>query len=421
MLKGLLIFSRGGYNCRLTTIFLRFLLSINQMFQNLKTDSVISAWARVGRTDKAEEVLKKANEIRTKYNASVTDIFTYNSIAHGYLKSSDLTNSLEKIVKIVDYMEKNKEEQPSIRPDCFTYHCMLRALVKSTDVDAAAHAVETLKKMHNLWESGDKSLKPATAFYNMAINKIAKSKGDVVPQKALDVLKLIEISQFCKPDIISYTTVIECFSKSSDPAAADQSLDLFYEAQQIYQEKGDPDMMPNLRTYTMVILSLSKAPTLVNIMKSRDLLSQLNDLYNESKDPLLRPNAYPYNYLLLSAASCIGDAGDKLKAFQLAAKTYNDIRVSKQFSPDSYTYAFWFKLCNHLLPEGELRRKSITYSFEQCKKDGMLSKAVLERLVSGTPNDILSDLLETKSMKSSTMYKKIQLSDLPPNWSRNIK
>ena len=100
MLKGLLFIFRGGYNCRLTTIFLQFLLSINQMFQNLKTDSVISAWARVGRTDKAEEVLKKANEIRTKYNASVTDIFTYNSIAHGYLKNNDLTNSLEKILKI---------------------------------------------------------------------------------------------------------------------------------------------------------------------------------------------------------------------------------------------------------------------------------------------------------------------------------
>ena len=384
-------------------------------------NSVISAWARVGRTDKAEEVLSKANEIRIKRNTLAPDIFTYNSIIHAYLKDWNHTKSLEKILDMVGYMDKNKDEQPLIRPDSFTYHCVLRAWGKIDDVDAAKYAVETIEKMHTLWESGDQSLKPDTAFYNMAINKIAKSRGIVNPQKALDVLNLIELSQFCDPDIITYTTVIECFSKSTDPAAAERSLDLFYEAWQIYQEREDSKMMPNLRTYTMVILSLSKAPTLDNIVKARDLLSQLEDLYNESKDPKLRPNAFPYNYLLNSAASCVGDAGDKLKAFQIAAKTYNDIRISENISPDSYTYAFWFKLCNHLLPEGDLRRKSITYSFEQCKKDGMLSKAAFEKLLRGTPNEILSDILEIQPGLLAKANKKIKLSDLPPTWSRNIR
>ena len=371
--------------------------------------------------DKAEEVLWKANEIRMKCKTLVPDIFTYNSIVHGYLKDKNCTNGLEKMLKIVDYMDKNKEEQPAICPDCFTYHCVLRAWGKSNDEIAAVHALQTLEKMHTLWEAGDKSLKPATAFYNMAINKIAKSRGIVNPRKALDVLNLIELSQFCDPDIISYTTAIECFSKSTDPTAAEQSLDLFYEAWRIYQEKEYPEMMPNLRTYTMVILSLSKNPTLENIVKARDLLSQLNDLYNKNKDPQLRPNAYPYNYLLNSAASCVGDAGDKLKAFQIAAQTYNDIRNSDHISPDSFTYAFWFKLCNHLLPEGALRRKSITYSFEQCKKEGMLGRAVFERLLAGTPTDILSDILKIKSDASHANIKKMKLSDFPPTWSRNIR
>jgi len=171
----------------------------------------------------------------------------------------------------------------------------------------------------------------------------------------------------------------------------------------------------------MVILSLSKVSTLANIVKARDLLSQLNNLYDKKKDPQLRPNAYPYNYLLNSAASCVGDAGDKLKAFQIAAQTYNDIRISGHISPDSYTYAFWFKLCNHLLPEGDLRRKSITYSFEQCKKDGMLSKAVFERLLAGTPSDILFDILEMKPGTSAAALKKMKLDDFPPAWSRNVR
>lgn len=375
----------------------------------------------MGRTDKAEEVLWKANEIREKYKSLAPDIFTYNSILYGYLKEWKFTDGLKKILRIFEFMETNKDEQPAISPDCFTYHCILRGWAMSNNEDAAEHAVQTLEKMHYLWEAGDKSLRPATAYYNIAINKIAKSGGTVDPQKALDVLNLIEVSHFCDPDIISYTTAIECFSKSTDPSVAERSLDLFDEAWRVYQENEDPKMMPNLRTYTMVILALSKNATLDNIMKGRDLISQLNELYSKNKDPDLRPNAYPYNYLLNTAASCVGDAGDKLKAFQIAAQTYNDIRISDHISPDSFTYSFWFKLCNHLLPEGDLRRKSIKYSFEQCKKDGMLSRAVFERLLKGTPSDILSEIFEIDSRVLSGSLKKLKLSDLPPTWSRNVR
>jgi len=405
--------------CTLTSRLFRFVLF--HEFYLLRSDGVISAWARIGRTDKAEEVLWRANEIKKKCKYLTLDVFTYNSVLYGHLKDKKSDDSLEKIQNIFQFMDNNKEEQPTITPDCFTYHCVLRALGSRNRQNAGEDAVQTLEKMHSLWEKGDKSLRPATAYYNIAINKIAKNGGNANPEKALSVLNLLELSQFCDPDIISYTTAIECFSKSTDPSAAERSLDLFYEAWRIFQEKEDPKMKPNLRTYTMVILSLSKNPTLENIVKSRDLLSQLNDLYDKTRDPELRPNAYPYNYLLNAAASCVGDAGDKLKAFKIAAQTYNDIRTSEYIASDSYTYAFWFKLCNHLLPEGDLRRKSITYSFEQCKKDGMLSRAVLERLLKGTPYDILSEILEVESRVSPASYKKITLRDLPPTWSRNVR
>jgi len=384
-------------------------------------NGVITAWARVGRIDKAEEVLWKADDIRLKCKKFALDVYSYNSILHAYIKDKKNTEkNLKKIHEIMTFMEENKKEQPSITPDSFTYHCVLRALASSKNKNSPIQAIRVLEKMHNLWESGDTATKPANAYYNMAINSVAKSNGEVDARKALGILNLLKLSQFCDPDIISYTSVIDCLSKSNnDPTAAEQSLDLFYEAWRIYQEKEDPTMMPNLRTYTMVILSLSKNPTLNNIIKARDLLTQLNELYSKSKDTQLRPNAYPYNYVLNTAASCIGDSGEKLKAFQIAAQTYNDLRNSG-LSPDSYTYTFWFKNCNNLLPEGELRRKSITYSFEQCKKDGMLTENVLERLLAGTPPEILTTLLGIKQGTSPAKYRKMRLDDFPPNWSRNI-
>lgn len=385
-------------------------------------NGVIAAWGRNGRIEKAEEVLKKANEMKVKYKNFSPDSFSYNSILNAYAKKdSDMQNNLTRMFEIIYFMEENKEEQPSISPNCFTYHCVMRVLARTDTETSSIKAVQIAEKMHHLWESGDKSLKPTNIFYNIAINKVAKSKGEINPRKALDILNLLKLSEFCDPDIISYTSVIECFSKTDDDAtAAEQSLDLFNEALSIHQEYKDPKMMPNLRTYTMVIQSLSKKPTLDNLIKARALLTQLNDLYKRTNDSQLRPNAYPFNYLLNFAAFTIGTSDDKLKAFKIAANTYNDLRGSG-LSPDSFTYAFWFKLCNNLLPEGSVRTKSITYAFEQCKKDGMVTEENLKRLLAGTPSNVLIELLDLKPGTSVATYRKLRLCDFPPSWSRNKK
>jgi hypothetical protein len=352
----------------------------------------------------------------------VPDVVTYNSILYAYFRDDDKNaNGIERILSIVDFMNENKVEQPLICPDCFTYHCVLKAWKKSNNLAAAQHAVRALEKMHELWEQGDTSLIPSTMYYNMAINEIAKDKNKVDGKKALEVFDLLQSSRFVDPDIISYTSVIESLSKSDDPLAAERSLELFNEVSQLFSMKEDPELMPNLRTYTMAILSLTKNPTISNVVQARNLLTQLEERYGETKDTKLRPNAYPYNYVLNCAASCIGDAGDKLKAFQIATQTYNDLRKSEHVIPDSYTYSFWIKCSNNLLPIGELRTKCISLSFNQCKKDGLVNEAVLRRLLAGTPLELLGSLLKIDGKNSSVNYRRLTLEDLPLSWSRNVR
>jgi hypothetical protein len=371
------------------------------------TDAVISAWARIERPEKAEEVLWKANDLRRVCKNLVPDVATFNSVINAYVNHRDRSYGLQRILEIVTYMDSNREDQPKIAPNCFTHHFLLRAWDQSDRADSAIQAVQTIETMHRMWAAGDKSLKPANAYYNMAINKIAKSKNAVDARKALDILRLLQSSEFCCPDIISYTSAIECFSKSKDPAAAEASLELFEEVRQVYANKEDAKMMPNVRTYTMVILSLTKNPILKHVVKARDMLDELNDLYTATNDPNLRPNAYPYNYVLSCAAACVGDADDKLKAFHIATATLNALRKSDFASPDSYTYSFWFKACLSLLPECDLKKKAIAYSFDQCKKEGLVSNEVVRRL-KGAANVVD---IEPTTMKQ----------DLPPSWSRNIR
>jgi hypothetical protein len=225
----------------------------------------------------------------------------------------------------------------------------------------------------------------------------------------------------CDPDIITFTSVIECFSKSSDPEAAEIGVALLEQAQAIYEETGEETIMPNLRTYTMVIRTLNTYPTSENINKARGLLDELVDLYEVTEDAELRPNNYPYNYVLNCAANCIGSPREKLKAFQIAAKTYNEMRQNDFVEPDSFTYAFWFKCCNNLLPDGDLRTKAVSFAFEQCRTDGLVAAETLKRMLAGTPPELATKLLDIPRDTSASVYRQFTLDDFPPSWSRNIR
>ena len=275
--------------------------------------------------------------------------------------------------------------------------------------------------MIRLGEAGDKGAAPSTRHYNLVINALAKSNNGLNPRRAYELLLQMQASETCSPDAISYTSVIECFSKSTDPDAASISLQLLEEATNVYEETKDPEVMPNSRTYSMAINSLSTNPTLENVEKARDLLSELVELYAETKNSQLEPNAFPYNYVLNCAANCLGSDEEKLKSFKVAARTYNEMRQSENLQPDSFTYAFWFKCCNNLLPQGGLRTKGVSLAFQQCQADGLVSAETLKRMLAGTPPDVVAALLDLEPGTPPTVYRRMTLKDIPSSWCRNVK
>jgi hypothetical protein len=89
-------------------------------------NGVIIAWARIGRPDKAEGVLWAMNEMKSQCQHLVPNVVTYNSVIHAHLRSRDKGKALQRIRKVVRYMEKNAEEQPAIKPDNFTYNTLMK-------------------------------------------------------------------------------------------------------------------------------------------------------------------------------------------------------------------------------------------------------------------------------------------------------
>lgn len=359
-------------------------------------NGVISAWSRIGRLDKAEEVLwLMEKDLRPHCNSLIPNAVSYNSILHGILlRMPNREMALDKALEIVGYMETHAESQPAIQPNAFTYDTLLKCWLQSSRVNAVQEAEELLIRMEQLWSQGDDSIDPNNRIYNKVLNAFAKRySGRVVSSKALDLLQRMKASSQCQPDIITYTSAIECIAKSSEAMAPRLTEELFDEATALYEQTKDAALMPNLRFYTMAIQSLAKHNG--SAVRARELLTQLIEQYFASgKDPRLLPNTYPYNYVLNCAANAIDN---KLEAFQIASQTYQEMRKSEIVKPDSFSYAFWLKCCNNLLEAGDLRTKGITYAFEECKREGLVNHEVLTRLLQGSPLVLVDRMLETST------------------------
>ena len=222
-------------------------------------NGVISAWARQGRAEKAQEVLFLMDKIRSTCERLVPDAVSYNSVIYAHLRSPDKEEALKNALSLVQYMEDHQEEQPAIKPNCFSYQVLMKCWIQSGRPDMAEQAEQTLRQMERLWEKGDTSLMPNNRIFNMVINAYAKSNDRYVSRKAYSILERMKLSKGCQPDVISYTSVMECLSKSADPDAPTQAEALLAEAFTRYNTTGNPRDRPNLRTFTMAIQTLAKS------------------------------------------------------------------------------------------------------------------------------------------------------------------
>jgi hypothetical protein len=381
-------------------------------------NGVISAWSRIRNTDKAEEVLwLMEHTVRPLCKNLIPNAISYNSVLHGIYRQSQpgpgsrssktrLSKdvALQKALAIVSYMEQNAGvSQPDIQPNSFSYHTLLKCWLQSGSPSnketATEEAEKLLGKVEQRWMVGDTSFERTNRIYNMILNAYAKTYNGrrFLSTKALDLLTRMKQSPYveCQPDIISYTSTLECIAQSSDPSAPDLADELLQEVKARYESTKDSNLRPNLRTYTMTIQTLARNNG--KVLRARELLTELVQQYESSGyDPQLKPNTFPYNYVLNCAANTM-DPDKKLAAFQVATQTYQEMRHSQLIQPDSFSYAFWFKCCNNLLEPGALRSKGIMYAFEECKRDGLVSNEVLTRLLQGSPKEIVNELLQLNS------------------------
>jgi len=392
----------------------------------LAFNSVISAYANSpdpGSADKAEGVLNQLERMyfdkeKPQYNYLKPDVVSYNAAVTAWSNSKEEA-AVYKAENIVKRMEEHYDAVGDnflpVQPDAYTFNALINGWIRSDlGVTSADNADSILRLVIEKFDDGDTRFVPNQRTFCQVINAWTRcARGDELPVKrAMDLLKLMEEMYSegvdgLKPDMITYSSLIDTISRSRLPRGSDMAMELLEKMEKMYSN-GDTAMKPNVRSYSCALSSLVHSQRADKHIIARDVLLRMNKLRVD-------PNAFTYNYVINCSASLgQGDDESKMEAFKVALNAFTSLRKSSH-ETDSFTYTFFLKACSSLLQPSTKRSKIVEEAFRECCKEGKVNNEVLSRLTGCLEPTEARSLLSCNKAN----IRSISVRDLNPRWSCN--
>ena len=182
-----------------------------------------------------------------------------------------------------------------------------------------------------------KELEPDRVVYNAVLNALAKSKQPEVITKVEDILTMMESSpnNMLRPDIVTYATVIDCFTKCGDKNMSSQRADELLRFVEGTYRGGDEMLKPNFFFYSAILQAWAKTGKEENCRKAENLLQRNIDLYAQGHD-YAKPHTIVFNAVMdaLARSNMVGASSRAEQLLEELESLYqlgdDDMRPSKR-------------------------------------------------------------------------------------------
>jgi len=281
-------------------------------------------------------------------------------------------------------------------------------------------------------------IQPDTSIYNALLNCWAKD-GRPATRKAESVLERMEQAyridgnDSLRPNVVTYTTVIDILSKSPNPnLAAERALQMLDSMEDAYLTTTNDDttdtttptnpttspptpnrshhaIRPNVYTYTAVISCYARSRLEDKAVHALALVRRMEERFRGGNEGA-RPNAVAYNNVLNACAYTTGGPKAIETAFRIACVAFDEIRSSDYLDPTHVTYGTYLSVCGNLMPESGERDALVEAVFKRCRREGLCSEMVLDNLWAAASERLRVELLDGVEDGSK----------IPKRWYRNI-
>lgn len=235
--------------------------------------SVLAGWARVGTLEAAE----RADELLRVMQLPEVDIEpnveTYGSCIHCWARVADGSSNnargssknnkshqgrkqfsrdqREHAVKRAEALFREMREARNISPNVHAYTGLLNVYGRSGRSRKAHAFLEACLDEYD--RTGDLRMKPTVVTFTAILNAWSKgSNAPEAPEKAHELLHRMKDEYGIEPNAFSYSSVLDCYSRSNHPDAATKALCLFRDMREV------AGLEPNVYTCSNVLKAMAR-------------------------------------------------------------------------------------------------------------------------------------------------------------------
>jgi pentatricopeptide repeat protein len=286
--------------------------------------SMCNLLAKVGNSEAAilsESYLRKVDGYDTPtWNAAIS-AWTSLCTIDGARRANELLNELEQSLN-----DAHGADDLTQGPNSLTYHTVISGWTRASligDSDYAATKAEhilhqMITNLKSKVPNAEYRFSPNVIAFSSIIDCWSKSSVNNSWQKALDVFNLMDEVNV-KPNVITFTSVITACARSNSLEGAIKASELLQRMKEMHLTTGLDDMKPNAVTYFATIDSWARSKTDDAGVKAHELLSEMECLYRKTGDKSMIPDAKIYARVISAYANSNLEDSDK-KAIQLLHK-----------------------------------------------------------------------------------------------------
>jgi pentatricopeptide repeat protein len=247
--------------------------------------AVMNSWALSGRPEAPTKIEKLIQKMKALHDQGWPDIFPNIVVYNIRLKALSRAGNVEEAERLLQTM---MGDDNSVEPDRISFTTLLSAYSNLKHPQAAVRAETLLSQMHELYEAGYESLKPNMISYTIVMDCHAKlgqgEQAEALLRKLVQMHTKTDDPDYMA-DLTTYNSVLLAWARSNQPERADRFLRFVYE---------EATVKPDERSFNIVLSAWAKVGA---AQKAEDILTRMHELYMDGKLET-RPTTVTYNTVL---------------------------------------------------------------------------------------------------------------------------
>jgi pentatricopeptide repeat protein len=310
---------------------------------------VFDAFAKFGMAKDADALMTEIIDISQKGQPQCRPgTITYNTLLSAHANSVYLSGKIEHAEKAIDILEDmlelyNATNSPDIKPDVISFSTVIAACahassISSTFAQSAEDILDQMKEMYegSLIENGGDgewlAIKPNHICYASVINAWSNSRLPNAAEQASKIFAGMQQADGSQhPEAL--TALLGAYGNSEDESGILQAEEILNQMIEVAKDSGNMDAMPNVITFTTLIDCLAQSVERSFQGDGGHAAMKAESIVRNMEECSVKPSTITYNALInVWSKTQRSDSGEK------AAYWLKHMEEQDDIIPDAATY-----------------------------------------------------------------------------------